>query len=211
MRWMTLMCLPHDLYHPGDLNGFHVSSRCEWPFTVSWHFHFHYHPAASRTYVPPSWIAAWCCAKEINKELRSANVFYCTFTKQQEYKKFSPQTFFFFVCFRGSICKFFLTIAANSSSDKQREGTREELEGVTIKLSESLSVRRQHITAGGKKKGTRKSMTFLADYVGARIGGAGVGICTFWLFLTTLLNQRTHFVLHCFCCFAITTRECNSS
>lgn len=27
----------------------------------------------------------------------------------------------------------------------------------------------------------------------------------------TPLDQQTHFVLHIFCCFAITTRECNSS
>lgn len=78
---------------------------------------------------------------------------------------------------------FFLTIAANSSSDKQREGTREELEGLQSNFYKaSLSAGKlQHITAE-KKEGNKEKYDILSGLHGCKDRGAEAGICTFWLF-----------------------------
>lgn len=84
----------------------------------------------------------------MTKGLGSANVFYCTFTKQQEYKKSVHRHFFLFVL-EGVYANFYLTTAANNPSDEQGEGRREELEGLQSNFHKAcLSAGKlEHITA----------------------------------------------------------------
>lgn len=128
----------------------------------------------------------------------------------------SQSTDIFSFVLEGVYANFYLTAAANSPSDEQGKGTREEQEGLQSNFYKAcLSAGTLEHFAAEDPEETEKTMTFLADYMGAGIPlGKHPSRSKYPLvlaFLTAPLIQQTHFVLHIFCCFAITTRECNSS
>lgn len=148
------------------------------------------------------------------RRLESAsNVFYCTFTKQQEYKSQSTDVFFLFFCFvllleEVYYANLYLTTAANSPSDESREGeSRGELEGLQSHFTACFS----STDVGGKQQQQKKK---------TKTGKHSCGVHDlrwFWLVLTppNLPNKHTLcFIMVCSLFssfFAITTTECNSS
>jgi len=139
------------------------------------------------------------------RRLRSANAFYCTFAKQQEYKK-SQSTDIVFVCFGRSICKCHLTTAANSPSDdhgEERGGGGGVLQSNFYKARLSAGTP-DRLAAEEPKGNILSGLDGCRSPAGRALwGGGGRG----FLFQEResarfgFSDQQTHFVLHIFCCF----------
>lgn len=137
-----------------------------------------------------SWREESDCQPSLNAH--SANVFYCTFTKHQEYKKVGPQLFLFLLVFGRNICKVHLTTAANIPFDVQG--------GAPIKRPSSVCLL-QHKKVRHSPRGAGVPARWRWGVGGGSVL-PGARPCTFWL----LRPPSLLFVLLIVCCFSVTTR-----
>lgn len=109
------------------------------------------------------------CTKEINKGLDQQMYFIVHLQNNKSTKKFSPQTLFSFVL-EGVYANFFSQLQQTVPLTNKGKGQERSWRGYNQTFIKPLCLLANcNILPQKKKKETRKSMTFLADYMGARI------------------------------------------
>lgn len=126
----------------------------------------------SRPWLPLTWKAVWYCTSsklsQRNKwKLGSANVFYCTFTKQQRVQKIQSTDIFSFVL-EGVYANFISQLQQTVPLTNKGKGQERSWRGYNQTFIKPLCLLANCNILPEKLRKTRKSMTFLADDMGAK-------------------------------------------